>query len=93
MLLRRFANNLLKLTGTRAICNSEIRCNEKADEGELSGSVGTKFQVFRNEDSGIILDIEEERKQIDKQTEEPKKLISVYETINLKREFVIVTNS
>lgn len=96
MLLRLRNLNQLSLV-VRHIHQSAVRLKNEAAPVEISGSVSTKFQVFRNE-SGIIFDIEEERKLRDANIsiEETKDISSAYDGINLKRKndsilLVIVT--
>lgn len=78
--------NLIKLSqGIRPIYQSAVRLSDEAASKEISGSVATKFQVFRNE-TGIIFDIEEERKrQNDHELEEIEPMPSPYAEINLER--------
>ncbi|XP_070509667.1 uncharacterized protein RsfS312 [Chironomus tepperi] len=66
--------------------------NRKNDD--ISSSVATKFQVFRNESVGEILDIEEERAKfrqraeeqiIDVEEPEVETLPSIYSDLNLER--------
>lgn len=47
-------------------CSCIVRNNDgiKGSSEEISSSVATKFQVFRNESVGEILDIEEERAKL-----------------------------
>jgi len=61
----------------------------------ISSSVATKFQVFRNESVGEILDIEEERAKlrqreeqiIDTEETEVETLPSIYSDLNLESKF------
>lgn len=80
-------NNLIKFTRvSRPICQSAVRLNEDTSK-DISGSVATKFQVFRNE-TGIVFDIEEERKRFDENDEDEMGVFpSVFAGINLEREF------
>lgn len=74
----------------RNICRSTVRLNDEPPQSkEISGSVATKFQVFKNE-SGIIFDIEEERKRQDENNfyEEQQIFPSPYEGINLERKSI-----
>lgn len=64
---------------------------------DLSSSVATKFQVFRNESVGEILDIEEERAKLRQREEEQildieetevETLPSIYSDLNLKSKLI-----
>lgn len=57
------ARQLIKFrTAFRPFHTSLMTPKEEDTSKDVSGSVGTKFQVFRNE-TGVIFDIEEERRQ------------------------------
>jgi hypothetical protein len=63
-MLRRSFKNIQKLNAFRAFRSSACvlsNDNTNGDDKELSSSVATRFQVFKNESVGIIFDIEEER--------------------------------
>lgn len=71
---------------SRPICQSAVRLNDEVVPKDISGSVATKFQVFRNE-TGIIFDVEEERRRQDEQEEDVIETFpSAYAGINLERE-------
>lgn len=78
--------NLIKLTrASRSICRSAVKFNDETTAKEVTGSIGTKFQVFRNE-TGIIFDIEEERKRIEENDYDDAEIFpSPYIGINLER--------
>ncbi|CRK95911.1 CLUMA_CG009357, isoform A [Clunio marinus] len=78
--------NLIKLSRvSRSICQSSIQFRKDEAEKEISGSASTKFQVFKNE-TGIIFDIEEERKILEEnEIEEEEQYSSAFEGINLNR--------
>lgn len=57
--------------------------NEEGQSKDMSGSVGTKFQVFRNE-TGIVFDIEEERRQGSVKVEDTEAF--AYSDFNLESE-------
>ena len=80
-------NNLIKFARvSRPICQSVVRLNEDKSK-DISGSVATKFQVFRNE-TGIIFDIEEERRrQEEHDVEEFEDFPSAFNGINLERKY------
>lgn len=72
--------------------SDEIR--RKSDD--ILSSIATKFQVFRNESVGEILDIEEERAKlrqreeeqiIDTEETEVESLPSIYSDLNLESKF------
>lgn len=73
---------------SRPFCQSAIRFNDEVTPKDISGSVATKFQVFRNE-TGIIFDIEEERRRQDEQEEdEIEPFPSAFAGINLERKTI-----
>lgn len=80
--------NIIKLTqASRSLCRTTVRLNDDPASKEISGSVSTKFQVFRNE-TGVIFDIEEERRRIgENQSDEYEEFPSAFEGINLEREY------
>lgn len=86
MFLRRL-NKFVSSTVTRSFYQSTVKLKDESQSKEISGSVATKFQVFRNE-TGIIFDIEEERRRQDENDfyEEKETFKSPYEGINLERE-------
>lgn len=47
---------------TRSFYTSAVRLSDEPASKEISGSVATKFQVFRDQ-TGVIFDIEEERRR------------------------------
>lgn len=80
--------NLFRLSQvSRTICQSAARLNDDTTLKDISGSVSTKFQVFRNE-TGVIFDIEEERRRQEENIEEDyESFPSPYEGFNLERKF------
>lgn len=78
-------NNLIKFARvSRTICQSAVRLNEDTSK-DISGSVATKFQVFRNE-TGIVFDIEEERRRQEERDEDELEVYpSAFAGINLER--------
>lgn len=84
MLLR--FRNIFKLSQvSRSFCLSTVKLNDDKASKEITGSVSTKFQVFRNE-TGIIFDIEEERRRIEEnQSEVYEEFPSAFEGLNLER--------
>lgn len=84
MLLR--FRNIINLTQVyRSIYLSTVKLNDDTASKEISGSVSTKFQVFRNE-TGVIFDIEEERRRIEEnQSEVHEEFPSPFEGVNLER--------
>lgn len=92
MLLR--LRNLIKLSQTvRPIYQSAVRLNDEVASKEISGSNATKFQVFRNQ-TGIIFDIEEERKRQESndELEETEVFPSAFAGVNLNRKFANVSS-
>jgi hypothetical protein len=91
MFLRKI-NNLLKFSNvSRSFYQSAVKLNDETPTKEISGSVATKFQVFRNE-TGIIFDIEEERRRQEENDfyeEEYQIFPSPYEGINMERKLNI----
>lgn len=85
--------NIIKFTQvSRSICQSTVRLHDDATSKDISGSVSTKFQVFRNE-TGIVFDIEEERRRQDENTYDPEETFPLpYEGINLERESLITAS-
>lgn len=84
MLLR--LRNLIKLSQvSRSFYLSTVKLSDDKAPKEITGSVSTKFQVFRNE-TGVIFDIEEERSRIEQnQSEVYEEFPSPFEGINLER--------
>lgn len=84
MLLRR----VIKFASfTRPLTLSARILKDEAETKDISGSVSTKFQVFRNETSRVIYDIEEQRKIRELNLEqEVETFPSPYEEFNLERE-------
>lgn len=72
---------------SRSIYQSALRLSEADSNNDIRASVATKFQVFRNE-TGIIYDIEEERKRQDTEDSEAsiEDLPSAFSGLYLKRE-------
>ena len=71
--------------------------NRDDDEKELTSSVATRFQVFKNESVGVIFDIEEERAKrrleeetgkIEEDENSEEQLPSIYEGLNLERKLL-----
>lgn len=103
-MLRRSLKNVYKIIIARSV-NSSARLqsknnsNENDDDKEISSSVATRFQVFKNDSVGVIYDVEEERaiRQLkeeagmideDEENKEEETLSSLYEGINLERKLV-----
>lgn len=88
MFLRRVLNlNYSRFSQVyRRIHRSTIQKSDEQANKDISGSVATKFQVFQNE-SGIIFDIEEERRRQEENNvyEDQQIFPSPYEGINLER--------
>lgn len=88
MLCRRI-NSLIRFSRvSRSFYQSAVRCSDEQPTKEISGSVATKFQVFRNE-TGVIFDIEEERRRQEENDfyQEEQTFPSPYDGINLERKF------
>lgn len=95
-MLRRSFKNIQKLYAIRTFrtstCNRS-KDNNESDDKELSSSIATRFQVFKDESVGIIFDIEEERakRRLEDETgvieeEEHELLPSKFADLNLERE-------
>lgn len=84
-MLARQLNNLIKFARvSRSFCQSTARLNDETNK-EITGSIATKFQVFRNE-TGIVFDIEEERRRQDENEIDQIEIFpSAYAGINLER--------
>lgn len=95
MFLRHIKNNIYKINVRNFRYNVTLRKKNEADSDDkkdLSSSIATKFQVFKNENVGIILDIEEERARRLKRLEEgyvPEQeheiIPAAYADLNLER--------
>ncbi|KAG5666257.1 hypothetical protein PVAND_007293 [Polypedilum vanderplanki] len=97
-MLRRI-KTIHKFCNIRTFRHSAVLRKNQSDDGDkkdLSSSIATKFQVFKNESVGIIFDVEEERarrmKQIeegiseeDEQQEQSESIPSIYADLNLER--------
>lgn len=98
--LKKNIKNIQRICAFRAFSNtawklSKENKNKDSDDNELSASVATRFQVFKNESVGIIFDIEEERAkrrlqeemgitdEDDNETQEP--MLPAYAGLNLER--------
>lgn len=96
MLRLRFGNSLRFLDASRSVRNfhkSPVKLHDDTiNPKDIRGSAATKFQVFRNE-TGIVFDIEEERRQLESNDFEVKTetFPSPYEGLNLKRKLSITT--
>jgi hypothetical protein len=92
MLLR--LRQLNKIAGgiSRSFCQSAVRLNDKQPTEDISGSVATRFQVFRNE-TGIIFDIEEERRRREQNEidEGPINDYSPFEGLNMERKWNLIS--
>lgn len=92
-MLARFRPLLIKFSSiTRPFSVTTVKFNDDPQPKDTSGSLGTKFQVFRNE-TGIIFDIEEERKQGQNNLNEVEPYTSPYEQFNLERKLVVSISS
>lgn len=100
-MLKRSFKNIQKIYAIRTFRTSgysSSKDNNERSNSELSSSVATRFQVFKNESVGIIFDIEEERAKRRMQDEmgrideeESHELIpsSAYDGLNLEREIYL----
>lgn len=82
--------NLLALSH-RFLCDSKeppSKSTEKSSDDVL-GSIASKYQVFRNEDSSTILDINEERFKY-AQFLEQQEDFDIYAGLNLERMYEII---
>lgn len=57
---------------------------EKPKPNPLPTAVASKFEIFKDEDSTIILDIAEERMKMQKVLEHEQKVDDIYEGLNLE---------
>lgn len=92
-MLVRFRPILTKFSSiTRPLSVSAVRLSEDPPQKDTSGSLGTKFQVFRNE-TGIIFDIEEERRHGKSSMDDGEPYTSPYEQFNLERKLAVCVHS
>ena len=80
---------------SKSLMNEENVEKNKVDSGEndehnLPSDMAGKYKVFRDEDSSIIFDVNEEKKRIDlNQLNIEEEDIDPYEGINLNRDYFI----
>jgi ribosome silencing factor RsfS/YbeB/iojap len=100
-MLRRNLNSFQRIIANRYIhTTTRLRKDgedKKKESDEISSSVSTRFQVFQNENVGIIFDIEEERAKrriaeetgVEEEVESIKPLQPILQSINLERKLII----
>lgn len=95
MLTRKCLNNLSLLQRCVNVAqnaakrtSSSKRNEEKDDQLNLTlGEIGTKYKVFRDSDSKVILDIHEERLKYPGLLEDEPETLDPFIGINLRREY------
>lgn len=89
ILLRHYRNGLNYFL--RSLCDhldekQASKKNKVEDTNDILGSISSKYQVFRNEDSSTILDVNEERFKY-AQFLETEEEFDIYSGINLNRKY------
>ena len=78
--------NVARNAAKRASCSK--RDEEKDEQLNLTlGEIGTKYKVFRDSDSRVILDIHEERLKYPGLLEDEPETLDPFIGINLRREY------